>query len=160
MWTHFMDKYSGGGQKLDWEHIFIEAAEAEAKVIFYNHFKRNPERVTCTCCGDDYRISEHEDLALATALATAYERGCDYSYVLPDGTEKTDEDWQALPPDQRRELNAHCRYLERKSLRHWARKYQTLEDYMKTEALHFIPASHIKAEERAGSVPAEGFVWA
>lgn len=27
MWTHFMDMHSGGGQKLDWPHIFIEAPE-------------------------------------------------------------------------------------------------------------------------------------
>ena len=156
MWTYFMDLHSGGEQKLDWAHVFIEALEAEAKVIFYNRFKRNPERVTCTCCGNDYSISEHADLA----QATAHERGCDYGYVLPDGTEKTDEDALALPLEKRRELKAHGRYLERKSRRGWAREYQTLEDYMKTESVHFIPASHIKAEERGGSVPAEGFVWA
>jgi hypothetical protein len=28
------------------------SAIAEAEVIFQNRFKRNPNRVTCTCCGD------------------------------------------------------------------------------------------------------------
>lgn len=156
MWTHFRDMHSGGGQKLDWPHIFIEAPEAEAKVIFYNRFKRNPERVTCTCCGEDYSISEHADLA----QATAFERGCDYGYVLPDGTEKTDEDWLAMPLEKRLDLNAHGWYFERKSRRGWAREYQTLEDYMKSGGAHFIPASHIEPSERRGEVPSEGFVWA
>lgn len=155
MWTHFMDMHSGGGQKLDWAHIFIEAPEAEAKVIFYNRFKRNPERVTCTCCGEDYSISESADLA----QATAFERGCDYAYVLPDGTEKTDEDWQSLPLDQRRELGQHGRYIERKSRRFAFHEYQTLEDYMKRADVHFIPASHVEPYEKTGDVPAEGFVW-
>lgn len=155
MWTHFMDMSSGGYRKLKWEHIFIEAPLAEAKVIFYNRFKRNPERVTCTCCGADYSISEHADLA----QATAFERGCDYGYVLPDGTEKTDEDWQALPLEGRRELNKYERYFERKSRRFAYREYVTLEDYIKSDHAHFIPAEHIEAHERRGNVPPEGFVW-
>lgn len=155
MWTHFMDMHSGGGQKLDWAHIFIEAAEADAKVIFYNRFKRNPERVTCTCCGEDYSISEYADLA----QATAFERGCDYAYVMPDGTEKTDDDWGALPLDKRIELNAHGRYLERKSRRFAFREYQTLEDYMKRTDVHFVPAAHIEPREKQGTIPPEGFVW-
>lgn len=74
MWTEFMDMHSGGGQKEDFSHCFIEAPENEAKVIFYNRFGHNPERVTCTCCGDDYSISEYETLE----QATAYERNCKY----------------------------------------------------------------------------------
>jgi hypothetical protein len=74
MWTRFMDMHSGGGQKEKWQYIYIEAPECEAKVIFYNRFDHNPERVTCTCCGEDYSISSDESL---TQL-TAYERGCAY----------------------------------------------------------------------------------
>lgn len=72
MWTRFMDMHSGGGSKEKWEYIYIEAPEAEAKVIFYNRFDHSPERVTCTCCGDDYSISSDESLE----QLSAYDRGC------------------------------------------------------------------------------------
>lgn len=74
VWTRFMDMHSGGGQKLEWGYIYIEAPEAEAKVIFYNRFKRNPERVTCTCCGNDFSISCEKSLK----ELTAFDRGCDF----------------------------------------------------------------------------------
>lgn len=74
MWTHFMDMHSGGGSKEKWQHIYIEADEKQAKVVFYNRFGHNPERVTCACCGDDYSISEYDSLE----QATGYQRGCDY----------------------------------------------------------------------------------
>lgn len=60
MWTHFYDMHSGGRQKEKWSHIFIEAPEEEAIVIFYNRFGHNPNKVTCTCCGQDYSISSGE----------------------------------------------------------------------------------------------------
>jgi hypothetical protein len=65
-----MDMHSGGGRKLDFEYLWIEAPEDEAKRVFYNRFGRNPEKVTCTCCGDDYSISEYASLD----EATKYER--------------------------------------------------------------------------------------
>jgi len=75
MWTRFMDMHSGGGNKEgDCEYIYIEAAEEAAKFIFYNRFGHNPERVTCTCCGDDYSISDAETLE----MVSAYDRGCEY----------------------------------------------------------------------------------
>jgi len=52
-----MDMHSGGDLKEKWQYIYIEAPEEEAKVIFYNRFGHNPNRVTCTCCGKDYSIS-------------------------------------------------------------------------------------------------------
>lgn len=75
MWTHFWDMHSGGDQKLDWAHIFIEAPEDEAKVIFYNRFHRNPERVTCTCCGEDYAISESPTLEEAASYVRKHGLG-------------------------------------------------------------------------------------
>ena len=84
VWTRFMDMHSGGGTKEPpYEYIYIEAPESEARVIFYNRFGHNPERVTCSCCGDDYSISEEETLQ----QITAFERNCDSSYFRPDGTE-------------------------------------------------------------------------
>ena len=84
VWTHFWDMHSGGDQKLDWSNIYIEAPEAEARSIFYARFKRNPERVTCTCCGEDYAISEHPSLE----EATAYQRE-DTEYHKPTGSGTT-----------------------------------------------------------------------
>ena len=48
-WTLFWDMASGGDTKEEpYENIYIEAPEEEAKVIFYNRFGHNPERVSCT----------------------------------------------------------------------------------------------------------------
>ena len=72
MWTHFWDMHSGGGLKEKQQHIFIEASEAKAKVIFYNRFGHNPERVTCTCCGPDYAIDEGRSLEKLTLFHRSY----------------------------------------------------------------------------------------
>ena len=72
-WTLFWDMHSGGGTKEEpYEKIYIEAPEEEAKVIFYNRFGHNPERVSCTCCGEDYSIIESETLE----QASGYHRNC------------------------------------------------------------------------------------
>lgn len=76
--------HSGGGCKEEpYEKIYIEAPEEEAKIIFYNRFGHNPERVTCACCGDDYSIGEHDSLA----IATGYDRNCESGYVNAQGEE-------------------------------------------------------------------------
>jgi len=138
MWTQFMDMHSGGGQKEKWEYIYIEAPEEEAKVIFYNRFGHNPERVTCTCCGEDYSIREAKDLS----RITAYERGCAYDSDNKEYIESPDD-----------EYGFH--------------KYVTLEEYISTEGDEgifsdtrlFIYAKDIKPEERVGGVPEQGYVW-
>ena len=83
-WTQFMDMHSGGGQKEPYEYIYIEAPEDEAVVVFYNRFGHNPERVTCTCCGDDYSITESPSLE----EASAFNRGCAYDRELDRYVEK------------------------------------------------------------------------
>lgn len=65
-WTKFFDMRSGGREKEEYQYIYIEAKEKEAKVIFYNIYGHNPERVTCTCCGEDYSITEYKTLGKAT----------------------------------------------------------------------------------------------
>ena len=72
MWTRFMDMHSGGGRKLQWSSIMIEAPEAEAIEVFRNRFGRDPLKITCHCCGEDYSVSEYETLEEATAFG----RGC------------------------------------------------------------------------------------
>jgi hypothetical protein len=73
-WTQFWDMSSGGGQKLDWGLIFIEAPLDQAVRVFQNRFGRNPYRVTCTCCGADYSVDEANSLE----EATAYFRKCEW----------------------------------------------------------------------------------
>jgi hypothetical protein len=71
-----MDMHSGGRTKIEpYDQIYIEAPEDMARVIFYNRFGRDPDNVTCRCCGPDYSISCEETLE----LATAYDRQCKWS---------------------------------------------------------------------------------
>jgi hypothetical protein len=131
-----MDMCSGGGQKEEWAYILIEAPESEAKVIFYNRFGHNPERVTCTCCGEDYSIDEEETLA----QGTAYDRGCAWVRV-------TGEDG-----------GGH--YEERKATERFSmNEYQTLKEYEARPDVLILREADIKAEERAGDVPDQGYVW-
>lgn len=88
MWTHFYDMSSGGGHKEPQNHIYIEAPEAEAEIIFQNRLGHNPHRVTCTCCGADYSVSESPTLA----EATRYQRE-NYRYV---GGQRVEQPEQSL----------------------------------------------------------------
>lgn len=67
-----MDMHSGGSLKEPQQYIYIEAPEAEATSVFYSRFGHNPNRVSCTCCGEDYSITERDSLE----EASAYNRGC------------------------------------------------------------------------------------
>ena len=64
--TRFMDMYSGGCRKSQWEYIYIEGNEEDARAIFEERFGRNPDNITCNCCGEDYFVSEYETLEEAT----------------------------------------------------------------------------------------------
>lgn len=130
-WTQFMDMHSGGGLKEPYQYIYIEAPEADAQIIFYNRFGHNPERVSCTCCGDDYSIDDSDSLE----QATAYNRGCKWDDV-------------------------NGGYLEEKDDRYsFSDKYTTLDEYMLKEDVLFIHADDIKPEEREGTIPEQGFIW-
>lgn len=129
MWTQFWDMHSGGGSKEKWEKIYIEAPENEAKVIFYNRFGHDPDRVTCTCCGNDYSISTNKSLA----QLSGYHRNCamkDGKYVeKPDRTYKNTKDLISV------------------------------KDYTKQENVCVISNKDIKPEERVGEVRRSGYVW-
>lgn len=86
--TKFWDMHSGGSQKLGWDKIYIEAPEDEAIRVFYSRFGRNPYRVTCTCCGEDYSISEHADLEEASVYHRTYKKKkvLSVSEYLEDGS--------------------------------------------------------------------------
>jgi hypothetical protein len=72
VWTSFWDMHSGGQQKLDWHLIFIEGPQEDTEKVFSALFGRNPHRVTCTCCGEDYSVDESYDLK----QASGYHRNC------------------------------------------------------------------------------------
>lgn len=131
-WTEFFDMSSGGRNKQPWNHIYIEAPKNHAKIIFYNIFGTNPDRVSCTCCGSDYSITEYEDLN----QATAYNRNCDYD-------------------------NKTNKYIEQTiSEGYRSGKYQTLGQYLKdNEKIKVIYYSEVKEEEKFGEVPEQGYVW-
>ena len=72
-WTLFWDMHSGGGTKEEpYDQIYIELPKETAIIYFFNRFGHNPNRVTCTCCGKDYSISE----SLNLEEASAYHRDC------------------------------------------------------------------------------------
>lgn len=152
MWTSFWDMNSGGGIKEPpYDKIYIEAPEEEAKVIFYNRFGHNPERVTCTCCGEDYTIDSHEDLA----QLTGFHRGCrNISLKKYDEKNKT---WDSRYIEKGEETEVPNGYKLSKA---WASdKYMTLAEYEKQEHVLVIRSYEIKPEERRGEVPVEGYVW-
>ena len=131
MWTRFMDMHSGGKLKLKpHQYILMEAPQEEAEVIFQNRFGRNPYRVTCTCCGEDYSVGEHETLA----EATAYDRNCRWD-----------------PTTQR--------YFEEGDPERTYGKYKPLEEYLKQPDVMVIRSEEIQPSERIGELRKEGYVW-
>ncbi len=144
-WTRFMDMSSGGGRKEDFAKLYIEAPEVEAKVIFFNRFGHNPERVTCTCCGDDYSIDDYPTLE----RATAYDRGCAFDRDANDYVER--------PKDDPRFPTLNGTYIKLPDFIAGGRDVNGWRS--SPEKVAFIFAKDIKPEERAGCVPSQGYVW-
>ena len=130
MWTQFWDMHSGGGAKEQWTQIFIESEMKEAQIIFYNRFGHNPNRVTCTCCGEDYSIEEYKTVE----QATAFHRGCKWS----------DEE---------------NKYIEEEDDGYVIHPYATLDEFAVKEHVLIIPIAEIKSKERIGDIPDQGYVW-
>jgi hypothetical protein len=132
-WTCFWDMHSGGGCKEPWSKIYIQAPKEEAIKVFYNRFGHNPYRVSCTCCGDDYSVSEEPDLF----QATGYHRGC------ADNDGKGDK----------------FKYIESPAKDYRGEEFQTLSEYYMLPHVMMIFKDDIKDEERVGDVPEQGYVW-
>lgn len=130
VWTLFWDMHSGGNTKEPpYDKIYIEAPKSEAITIFYNRFGHNPERVSCTCCGDDYAISTHKTLSEATKYHRVQENRINISrktgiYPARDGI-----------------------------------KGISLKAYEAKKDVLFIRRKDIKKGERVGQVPRQGYVW-
>jgi hypothetical protein len=65
--TRFMDMHSGGKLKTPFTHIYVDAPIDEALAIFIDTFQRDPNNVTCKCCGEDFVYEEYNSLEEATA---------------------------------------------------------------------------------------------
>lgn len=154
MWTQFMDMNSGGSPKQKWDQIYIEAAEDEAKLIFYNRFGQNPDRVSCTCCGSDYSISSDESLE----QLTGYHRGCASEYVDGDKILSEDE-YRAMSFAQRSKKKITHRYAEREDPNRSYNKYKSLDKYLAGKSIKVIRADEISYDDRRGTVPQQGYVW-
>lgn len=155
MWTQFWDMHSGGSTKeKPYEKIYIEAPKEEAKIIFYNRFGHNPERVTCTCCGADYSISEEETLG----QLTGFHRGCDYAYFDSKGREVSDGKGFVIGKGIRRGYTA--KYVERPSKKYsLGNNFMSLGEYLNKKNVLVIHADEIGDSERRGDVPKQGYVW-
>lgn len=69
VYTLFWDMHSGGSLKVPpYSKIYIQADEETARRIFEERFGRDPDHVTCNCCGPDYSVNEFDSLAEATAF--------------------------------------------------------------------------------------------
>jgi hypothetical protein len=54
--TQFYDLHSGGGQKAEFAQYYFEAPEAEARKLFQEMTGRDPNNITCPCCGEDFSV--------------------------------------------------------------------------------------------------------
>ena len=157
VWTHFNDMHSGGGTKVNgYEHIFIEAPLDVAKMVFYNRFERNPSRTTCTCCGPDYSIEEKPTLK----QASGYERNCrnlktprDENGLYKYGLDKIQNQYYLEPGD---EPPDGFEVSDRPPIG----EYIPLEEYVERDDVLVVHAAEIKDDEKQGTVPKEGYVWA
>ena len=154
IWTYFYDMHSGGDTKVEpYEMILIEAPKKEAISVFYSRFGRNPLRVTCTCCGEDYSIEAGE-----LTRITGYYRNCAYE---PTGEVKETpwgmKDVYEYVEKQNNTWKAWCE--PGTSSPPEGGRYLTIEEYFAREDVLAIPAKDIKDEERKADVPEEGYVW-
>ena len=155
MWTLFWDMSSGGSTKHRYEKIYIEADKEEAKKIFFNRFGTNPERVSCTCCGNDYSIDSDESFE----QLSGFHRNC-RAIEIPQGVDglydhKAIEGLKYYYEDNEDPPEGH-KFAKRYTI---GRSYQTVEEYKKNKDVLVITADEIKPKERIGKVPTQGYVW-
>jgi hypothetical protein len=72
LWTQFWDMSTGGKEKSPHKLIYIRGDRKEATQTFIERFGRDPEHMTCRCCGVDYSITTEPALWLATAWWRGY----------------------------------------------------------------------------------------
>jgi hypothetical protein len=66
-WFKYMDTYSGGSQKTEWDTIIVEAdSHEEADARFTERTDEDPNNETCDCCGEDFYVTEGASLEAVT----------------------------------------------------------------------------------------------
>lgn len=100
MWTLFWDMHSGGDLKLNWSKIYVELPRDRAIEYFKTRFGRDPYNVTCSCCGEDYSISEEDTLE----QVSGYHRNCAYDVNTDKYVESSDDSCYFIPLDDYRKL--------------------------------------------------------
>lgn len=170
-----MDMHSGGGLKEgNYTHIYIQAPEDEARVIFYNRFEHSPDRVTCTCCGSDYSVTSEDSIE----SLTSYYRNCGTEYYDVETEEsygqlsykdieiKYSPGAKSVSTYRGREVGS--RIIEEAdlgSMQYGASKeecearYRTLTAYLEEPNVLLVQEADILDSEREGVVPEQGFVW-
>lgn len=138
-YARFWDMHSGGGCKEPpYEMIIIEAdSQKQAEIIFYNRFGHNHNRITCTCCGEDYAVDFEEDIA----QLTGYHRKCKSVYYDTKGR-----------PASSYKRGYTSKYEDTKGS-------IPLEKYLDRKDVLFIPADDITEEQKVGELPTQGYVW-
>ncbi len=137
-WTKFMDMYSGGDCKTDYEYIYIEEKEGKAIQIFKQLFGYDPYNVTCVCCGEDYSVSEADTLE----NITGYERDCEFCYYDPYGREcSSTEAWVKHVGIKDGYSSG---YADRPKGKESYIRYLTLDQYKKKENVKIIYKKDIK----------------
>lgn len=61
-WTLYFDYASGGYRKTEYSTILIEGSESNASKVFKDRFKISPYGMACSCCGEDFNITEYDSL--------------------------------------------------------------------------------------------------
>lgn len=150
-WTLFWDMHSGGGTKQPpYEKVYIEAPEAEARVIFYNRFGHSADRVSCTCCGEDYSVSEEPTFE----EASAFHRNLPWVHPAGDGGVETRNLGRYLDVDEEMPKG-----WVRSRLSSYRTPMLTVDEYVKQDDVLVIRADEIQPSERRGEVPEQGYVW-
>ena len=158
MWTLFWDMSSGGGSKEKWDKIYIELPQAEAEVYFYNRFGHNPNRVSCTCCGPDYTISEDESLKQLSGFHRNAE--CTETKTDPDtGLYLNDDPNSGLYLDPGEDPPEGYKIDDTFSMYREHRKFISVEDYKKLDSVLVVPKEEIDSSMCTGEVPEQGYVW-
>lgn len=147
-WTEFWDHHSGGSSKEPFEKIYIEAPEDEAIRVFFARFGHNPRRVTCTCCGPDYGVSEDDSFA----QMTGHHRSCAYVTKMDDASEGRYIEYGERVPEGYE--------FEQHPFLHDPAKYQSVDEFMARADVCVIRADEIQPAERTVDVPTQGYVWA
>lgn len=147
VWTLFWDMSSGGGRKEPpYDKIFIEAPLDEATSVFYSKFGHNPNRVTCTCCGEDYSISSGSIHQL-----TGYHRGL--RSINKTKAQNYSESRYIEPNEEVPEgFKVEKRYGRTDS-------GMTLEAYLEQDNILVITADEYTEADTKVNVPDEGYVW-